>query len=182
MVHENLEIIRLYVGVLRRASEKIVRMLHDKLIERRRRCHEHRARCSVPSPRAAGPLPRGRDRSGIASHDARIERPDIDSQLECIRRHDATNAPFAQSALDFPSLARQISATVTADRFRLPDLWRIRLLQIREQQFRVQAAIGEDNRLELSREKLLGHARCFIQIAPPDSEVAIHHRRIVEDE
>ncbi len=51
MVHQNFQIVRLHVGVLGRAPEKIVRMLHDELIERRGRRHQHRARslrCAVP--------------------------------------------------------------------------------------------------------------------------------------
>ena len=46
----------------------------------------------------------------------------------------------------------------------------------------MQAAIGEDNRLQLSREKFLCNARRFIQIATTDTEIAIHHWRIVENE
>ena len=46
----------------------------------------------------------------------------------------------------------------------------------------MQAAIGENNSLQFSREKLLGYARGFIQVAAADAEVAIDHRRIVENE
>ena len=63
-----------------------------------------------------------------------------------------------------------------------PGVRGIGLLQIGEQDFGVQAAIGEDDGLQLSRQEFLGHARGFVEIAAADAEIAVDHRRIVEDE
>jgi hypothetical protein len=43
MVHENFQIVRLNVRVLGRASEKVIGVLHDELVERRGRCDKDRA-------------------------------------------------------------------------------------------------------------------------------------------
>ena len=119
MIHQNFQIVRLHVSVLRRAPEKIVRMLHDELIERRGRRHHHRARCSASPPRAPRALPCGRDRARISRHHARIERTDINSQFQRVRRHHAANSPLAQPAFDFAPLARQITAAISANRLGL---------------------------------------------------------------
>ena len=182
MIHQNFQIVGLHVRMLRRAPEKIIRMLHDKLVERRRRRHQHRARTSAAPPRAPGALPCGRNRARISRHHGGIERADVDAQFQRVCRHHAANAPFAQAALDFAPLARQISAAIAAHRFRLPGLRGIRLLQIGEQHFRVQAAVRKHDRLQFSRQQFLRDARRLVQIAAPDAEIAIHHRRVVEDE
>ena len=168
--------------MLRGASEKIVGMLHDELIERSGRRHEHSARSPAAAPRASRALPRGRDRSSISRHHARIERADVDAQLQRIRRHHAADAPLAKAALDLAALARQIAAAIAANRLRLPRLRAIGLLQIREQHLGVQPAVGEHNRLQLARKKFLSHARRLVQIAAANPQVAVHHRRIVKNE
>ena len=56
------------------------------------------------------------------------------------------------------------------------------MLEIREKQFGVQAAIGEDNRLQLAREEFFSDAGGFVDVAATDAEIAIDHRRIVKDE
>ena len=182
VVHQNFQIVRLHVGVFRRAPEKIIRMLHDELIERRGRGHQHGAGRPAPPPGPSRALPRGRNRPRVPGHHRRVQRPDINPQFQRVRRHNAANPPVAQSTLDFPSLTGQIPAAISPDRFRFARLWTVRLLQIRKQHFRVQPAVGENNRLQFSREQLLRHARRLIQVASPDAEIAVHHRRIVENE
>src|ERR1019366_763122 len=66
--------------------------------------------------------------------------------------------------------------------FRLARLRRIRLLQIGEQDLRMQSAIRENNRLQLACKQFLGYPRGFIDIAAPNAEVSINHRRIIENE
>ena len=119
MIHEDFQVVGLHVRVFRRPPEKIFRMLHDELIERRRRRHQHRARSSAPPPGAPGALPGRRNRTRISRHHARIERSDVDPQFQRIRRHHSAHAPFAQPAFDLASLARQISAAISANRLRL---------------------------------------------------------------
>ena len=182
MIHQDFQVIRLHVGMFRRAPEKIVRMLHDKLVERRRRGHQHRARSPAPPPGASCPLPCRSNRACVAGHNARIERPNINPQFERVRRHDSAHPPVAQPALNLPALARQISAAISAHRLGLPRLGAVGLLQVCQQHFRVQPAIRKDDRLQLARQQLLRHARRLVQITPADPQVPVHHWRIVENE
>ena len=61
-------------------------------------------------------------------------------------------------------------------------LRRIRLLQIGEQNLGMQSAIGKDNRLQLAGQHFFGDACRFIDIAAPNAEVSVDHRRVVENE
>ena len=82
VVDQDFQIIRLDEGVLGRAAEEIVRMLDDKLVERRGTGHQHRAGAAAAAPGAARALPSGRDRARIACHHCRVKRADIDAELE----------------------------------------------------------------------------------------------------
>ena len=180
MIHQNFQVVRLHVSVFRRAPKKIIRVLHDKLIERRGRRHHHRARRSIPAPGPPGSLPRRRDRSRVSSHHAGVERSDVDAQFQRVRRYHAAHPPFTQTALDFPALSRQISAAISSNGLGLPGLRTIVLLQIRQQNLGVQPAVREHNRLQFAAQQLLRHPRRLVQIASANSEIAIHHRRIVK--
>ena len=81
-----------------------------------------RRRTSAASSGASGPLPRGSNRSGIASHHARVERSDINAQFESAGCYDATDSTVAQPPLDLAPLTRQISSAIAANRLRLAGL------------------------------------------------------------
>src|SRR5580704_18655189 len=157
-------------------------MLDDELVEGRRGCDHHGARSAAAAPGTAGTLPRGGNGAGVSGHDTGIKRADIYAQFEGVGRDYAANAAVAQSTLDFTPLSRQISPAIAANRLGLAGLWSIGLLQISEQELGVQAAIGKHNGLKFSQEELFGHARRFGQIAAPDAEIAVDHRRIVKNE
>jgi len=91
-------------------------------------------------------------------------------------------ASFAQAALDLAPLGREVAAAVTANRFRLARELRIGLLQVGEDQFGVQAGIGEDHGLQVVFQEFLGDARGLVDVAAPDAQGAIHDRRVVKDE
>ncbi len=95
MIDQDFEIVGLYEGVLGSITEKIIRMAHDELIERRRRSYQHGAGASTAASRASGPLPRGGDSAGVSGHDDGIERADIDAQFESTGRNDAANFSIA---------------------------------------------------------------------------------------
>ena len=182
MIHQDFQIVRLDERVLGRAAEKIIRMLHDELIERRRGSDQHGAGASAAAPGAAGALPSGGNRSGIARHDRGVERADVDAQLQRVRRNHAANAAFAQAVLDFAALAGEIASAIAANGGRLSRRRRICLLQIGEQHFRVQARVGEHDGLQVALQEFLRDARRLVDIAAADSQKAIHDRRIVENE
>ena len=56
------------------------------------------------------------------------------------------------------------------------------IAQIGHQDFRGQAVVGEDQRLLAALDELSAMRRRLVQIAAADAELAVHHRRIVEDE
>ena len=103
-------------------------------------------------------------------------------EFQRIGRDHAANAAFAQAVLDFAALAGEIASAIAANRGRLSRLHRIRLLQIGEQDFRIQARVGEHDGLQISLQEFLGHARRLVDIAAADSQKTVHDRRIVEDE
>src|SRR5713101_1377048 len=140
-------------------------MLHDELVERHRRCNEYRAGTPATPPCTASALPCRSDGTRITCHHASIERANIDPQLESIRGHDSAYLAFAQPTFNLAPFAGQISTTVTANWLCLARLRRIGLLQIGEQDLRVQSAVGENNRLQLAGKQFLSHACCFVDIA-----------------
>src|ERR1019366_7562350 len=73
MVHENLQVVWLNVCVLGRTPKKVVRMLHDELVERRRRRNEHRAGGPAAAPRTPGALPSGSNRARVTRHHTSVE-------------------------------------------------------------------------------------------------------------
>ena len=64
----------------------------------------------------------------------------------------------------------------------MPRVSTIGLLQIGEKYLRIQSAVGEDDRLQLARKHFFRHASRFIDIAAPNAEITVHHRRVVENE
>src|SRR5580698_2966466 len=114
MAEENLEIIGVDVGVLRRPFEEILRMLDDVLIERRARGYQHSQGRRLPTPGAAGALPGRRNGSRIARHNDSVQRSDIDAQFESVRGNHGADFAIAQLAFDLATLTGQIAATITA--------------------------------------------------------------------
>src|ERR1051326_3919741 len=157
-------------------------MLHDELVQRSRRCNKHRARTSAASSSPAGPLPGGGNRSRIASHYTCIERTDIDPKFESIRSDHTQNTPVPQTTFDLTSFTRQIASTVAANWLRIPSLWRIGLLQVRQHDFCVQAGIRKNDGLKFSGKNFFGDSRRFIDIAAANPEISVDHRRVVEHE
>src|SRR5260370_15161226 len=151
--------------MLRSVAEEIVGMSNDELIERRRGGHQHGTRASAAAASTAGALPGSGDGAGVARHDDGIQRAHIDAELEGAGGNDAADFPVAESALNFAALVRKVAATVAANGFWFSRMLRIRLLQIGEKNFRVQARIGEDDGLQIAFQKFLRDARGFIDVA-----------------
>ena len=182
VVDENLQVVRIDVGVLGRALEEVLRMLDDVLIERRRGRDEHADRGIAPAPGAARALPSGGEGTRVAGEHHGIERADVDAEFQCVGRNDAEDLSVPQLPLDFPPLSGQVAAAVPANgRFaaRLPAE---RFLQVARENLRGQAVVGEDECLSTALQKRLRHASRFVDVAPPDAELLVHHRRVVEDE
>ncbi len=182
MIDEDFQIVRLDEGVFGSIAEEIVRMANDELIERRRRRHQHRARASAAASGAAGALPGGGDGAGVTGHDDGVERTDVNAELESAGGNHSANYSIAEAAFDFAALVRQVAAAIAANGFRFSRQVRIRLLQIGQENFSLQARIGEDDGLQIVFQKFLGHARGFVDVAAADAQSAIHNGWIVKDE
>src|SRR5437899_8524348 len=182
MIDAKHEIVGLDERRLGRIAEEIVRVADDELIERRRRGDQHGAGAARAAAGAAGALPGRSDRAGIAGEDGGVERADVDAELERAGRNHAANAALAQAALDLASFARKIAAAIAANRLRLRRRMWIGLFEISQQEFRVQAAVGENNGLQIAFQEFLRHARRLVDVAAANAEGAIHHRRVVEGE
>src|SRR6266851_450243 len=181
-IDEDFQVVGLDEGVLRRVAEEIVGMAHDELIEGRRGSHQHGARASAAASSAAGALPSGGDGAGISGHDDGIEGADIDAEFERAGGNDAADFSIAEAALDFAALVWQVAAAIAANGFRFSRQLRICLLQIGEENFRVQARVREHHGLQIVLQKFLSHARGFIDVAAANAERAIYDGRIVENE
>src|SRR5580704_11152066 len=126
--------------MLRRTAEEVIRVLHNKLVQRRGRRYQHSARCSAPSPRAPGALPGGSNRTRITRHHRGIELTDVDSEFQSVCCNYAAYTALTQAALDFAPVPGQISSARPAHGFRLSRLRTVGLLQIGKQNFGVQPA------------------------------------------
>src|SRR5215469_17279274 len=107
-------------------------MADDKLIERRRRSDENGAGAPTAASGASRALPGGGDGSGIAGHHHGVERADVDAKFHGGSGDYAADAAFAEAMFDFTPLVGQVAPAIAADRFGLPELLRIGLLQIGE--------------------------------------------------
>src|SRR5262249_23110164 len=86
MCQQDLEVLRIDIGVLRRTAEEIIGVFDDELIERRAGCHKYSRACALAASRTASPLPARCDRARIACHDHGIERSDIYAEFKGIGR------------------------------------------------------------------------------------------------
>src|SRR5260370_33186233 len=168
--------------MLRSVAEEIVGMSNDELIERRRASNEHGAGTSAATPSAAGALPGSGDGSGVSGHDDGIQRAHINAELGRAGGNRAADFSVADAAFNFASFVRKVAATVAANGFWFSRMLRIRLLQIGEKNFRVQARIGEDDGLQIAFQKFLRDARGFIDVAAANAQRAIHAGWVVKHE
>ena len=119
---------------------------------------------------------------GIAGHHHGIERADIDAELQRVGGDYRADLAVAELALDLAPLLRQITAAIAAHRLARQRPAIAGVLQIRHQHFRREAIVGEDQRLQVALDEFQRQAPRLVDVAAADSELPVHHRRIVEDE
>ena len=147
VVEQNIQIIRIQQRVLRRALHQIVRVGHDVLVKRRRRRDvEHDGRSLAP-PGAPRLLPCTCDCSRIAAQHARIQRADVDAQLQRVRGHHRVHPSRAKPAFNFAPLCRQIPAAIAAHPPGVPQRVAHHVLQVLRQHLNRQPRPRERNRL-----------------------------------
>ena len=182
MADQDFQIIRVDVRMLRRAFKKIFGMLHDVLIQRIAGRHQHRERRRLPASRASCPLPRGSDVARISGHHHYVQRTNVDAEFQRVGRHHGADVAFAQLAFNLAPFARQVTAPIAAHQFPRHGTTLACIAQVRQQHFHGQPVVGEYQRLLIALYKLRRDAPRLMQIAPADSQLLVHHRRIVEDD
>ena len=180
MVQQDLEVVRIHIAVLGRMVEEVVGVLNDKLVERRAGSHQQRGGTAFAAARPARPLPGGSNGARITRHHRHVEAADIDAQLEGVGGNHAQQSPFAQVALNFPPFERQIPAPVSANHFRAHRPPGKIFFQVSHQNFRGQARVGKDNGFQAPHHKDLRQPAGLVQIRPANTELPVHHRRIVK--
>jgi hypothetical protein len=91
-------------------------MARHELVDRIARRNQDSERQIAPSPCPAEPLPKPGHRPRISGADDRIERTNVDSELEGIRRDDTTDLSFSKRRFDAPARFRQVTASVCMNR------------------------------------------------------------------
>jgi len=116
VVEQDLQIIGIDEGVLRRPLEKAAWVLDDELVDWPAAGHHDRHRARTAPPRPTGPLPCRSDRIWVPGHHAHVQYPDVDTELERAGRHGAS----AQPALDVAPSNREIASSTTPNRLAPP--------------------------------------------------------------
>ena len=86
MREQDVQVVRVEPGLLRRVVEQELRVVDDVLVDRRARGDEHRDAGALPPAGPTELLPRGGDRSRIAGEDRHVQSADVDAELERVRR------------------------------------------------------------------------------------------------
>jgi len=111
---EDVKVVRVDPGLLGRLVEDELRVVDDVLVDGRRRSDQDRdARAQAP----AGPprlLAGGGDGARVTGEDGDVEAPDVDPELEGVRRDDAEDLAVAQPLLDGPALRGQVASAIAA--------------------------------------------------------------------
>jgi hypothetical protein len=97
---QDVEVVRVDPGLLGGLVEDELRVVHDVLVDRGGRGDEHRHARPIAAAGTPDLLPGGRDRTGVAGEDRRVEAADVDPELEGVRGDDAEDLAVAKALLD----------------------------------------------------------------------------------
>jgi hypothetical protein len=89
MLEHDFDVARVDTGFLGRCPEQRFRITREVLIDGRARGHENCHAAAAAATGAPESLPQSGNRSGVARAYDGVERPDVDTELEGARRHDA---------------------------------------------------------------------------------------------
>ena len=99
---------RMFMG----PAKELIRVMHEKLVERVCLSHENRKRFHPPTPCPPGLLTCGHHRTRVTGDNNSIEGADIDPQLKGVGRDNPFKSAFFQLPLECTSLFREISGPV----------------------------------------------------------------------
>ena len=127
-------------------------------------------------------LPGRGHRPGIAGQHRDVEPPDVDAELERVRRHHAQHVAGAKAALHLAAAVRQVTAAVATDDVREGGRPLDRGLEIGEDDLFGQAASREDDRRHAGAEERRRETARLLQVRAPDPELGVDDGRVVEDD
>ena len=183
VIEQDLQVVRVDQRVLRRGAEEVVGMPDDELIERRARGHQHRGgstgRGGRPGRRAA--------RSRQSCPDSRPSPTRRARRCRCRARARSSTPPRARCPRAARARSRAAAAAGSRRDSRAPSPgepggpWQSSF-EIGGENLGGQAALREDDDLQVPPQELERHAARLGQIRPADPELAVDHRRVDEDE
>ena len=179
---ENKQVVRVDQSALHAPFEDEIRVQCHVLVERVRACDEHRERRFAATSGAPKLLPQARQRARVAHHHARPHAPDIDAELQGVRRHHAADAAIAQPALHVAAFVRQVAAAVAGDALGVARLVAQRLAQVGEEQLHTRPAGREDDRLDAGADQPRSHVAGRFQRRLTDAKFAVHDWRVMDND
>ena len=102
-------------GGLGRPVEQVRRVRDEVLVEWLVLRHEHGERAVRPPPRPTRLLPHRRPGARVADEDRRVERADVDPELERVRRRDREQLVGRELAFELAPVLREVPGAVRLD-------------------------------------------------------------------
>ena len=182
MVEEDVEVVRVDEAVLGRGLEQVLGVGGQELVDRRRGAHQRREARPGAAPGSAHLLPGAGDGARVADADRRVERADVDAELEGVRGHHPADAPVPQPGLDLVPLVRQVAAPIATDRVRVAGRRLERLAQVAGEHLDRRPRAREGDRLHAAADEPLGEALPGEQRRRPDAELPVGDRRVDDED
>src|SRR5207247_3717280 len=114
-------------------------------------------------------------RSGEADRDHAVEQPDVDAELESVRRRDAEQLTRDELALDLPPLRGRVAGPVRREPTGVVGSEPVESEAMNE--LRGLPALGEDEGPEPARDELGAQARAVPERARAHPELLVDERR-----
>ena len=177
------KVVGIHAAVLGRAGEEVVRMFDDELVHGAAPGDQNGKALSRATADPSGLLPGAGDGTRIADHDAGLQIADVDPQFQGVGAHHAHHLAIPQSRFDLAPQVGEIAAPVSGHEPRVERLSPAEpVLQVFGQYLDVQAAGGENDRLDGVGDEVRGQLSGHGQGGLPDTELAVHDRRVAENE
>ena len=177
-----MQVVRVDEAVLRRAVEQVLRVRGEELVDRRRRADQRRQAGAGAASGSAHLLPGAGDGAGVADADRRVERADVDAQLERVGGDHAADPAVAQAGLDLVALVGQVAAAVAADRVRMAGRRLERLAQVAGEHLDRGPRAGEGDRLHPAADQPLRQPLPGEQRGAADAELLVRDRRVDDED
>ena len=179
---EDVQVVGIQAGLLRRPGQEVGRVARDVLVHRAARGDHDRDRRFLAAAGAAHLLPGRGHRSRVAGQHGRVEPPDVQAELEGVGAHDAQHRRVAQAGFDGPALRGQVAAAVAAQPLARSAALAQRLTQVRQEDLHARARAGEDDRLALGAHEGQGDPLDQAVRAATDAQAGVDHGRVEEDD